>query len=265
VSDPFQPVESTYKRSKEFLKIFAETKYPFIFSTKGKIIASSEYIDLLRNCNAVGQVSMLSPRYDKIERNAPPYTERITMLEKIIPVCKRVIVRLQPYTPDVFEDVISSLSRYADMGVYGVTVEGLKVWYAHKGLVKVAGDYTYPKAILESHYRKIRTESHKVGLKFFAGENRLRNLGDSLCCCGSEGLEGFKENKSNLNHYFFDELLFTDRMNEPGTGYCFKSLFQDTLSTQILKTKSFREMMEKFSKTKRALEIFGFDNAIKNI
>lgn len=183
------------------------------------------------------------------------------MLEKIVPVCKRVMVRLQPYTPDVLEDVITSLSTYADMGVYGVTVEGLKVWYTHKSLVKVAGDYTYPKALLESHYRKIRTEAHKVGLKFFAGENRLRNMGDSLCCCGCEGLEGFKENKSNLNHFFFDTLTFTERMCEPGTAFVFTSIFQDAISTQILKRKSLSEMMVKFAKTRKALEIFGFDNS----
>lgn len=258
VSDPFQPIESKFKRSYEFLKIFEKTKYPFIFSTKGRIVASEDYLNLLQNCNVVGQLSMISPKYDKIEPNAPPYSERLKMLEKITPRCKRTIVRLQPYTPDVLEDILNSLSKYADMGVYGVTVEGLKVWYAHKGLVRVAGDYTYPKAILESHYRKIRSEAHKVGLKFFAGENRLRNMGDSLCCCGSEGVEGFIENRSNLNHYFFGNLAFTERMDVPGTAYAFKSLFQDTLSTNILKTKSYSEMMQKFAKTKKALEIFGF-------
>lgn len=258
VSDPFQPIEAKYRRSLELLNVFAKTKYPFIFSTKGKIVASAEYCELLKKCNVVGQISMLSSQYDKIEKNAPPYIKRLEVLEEIIPVCKRVIVRLQPYTPDVFEDVISSLSIYAEMGVYGVTIEGLKVWYAHKGLVKVAGDYTYPKAILESHYRKMRSEAHKVGLKFFAGENRLRDMGDSLCCCGCEGLEGFIENKSNLNHYFFGKLAFTEKMREPGTGYLFKSMFQNTLATEILKNKSFAEMMEKIAKTRKSLEIFGF-------
>ena len=261
VSDPFQPMELKYKRSYELLDVFAKTQYPFIFSTKGRIVASKKYLDMLQNCNVVGQLSMLSPQYDKIEKNAPPYSERLEMLEKIVPVCKRTIVRLQPYTPDVLEDVISSLSNYANMGVYGITVEGLKVWYAHKGLVRVAGDFTYPKVLLESHYQKICTEAHRVGLKFFAGENRLRNMGDSLCCCGSEGLEGFIENKSNLNHYFFGKLEFRERMLESGTGYAFKTLFQDTLSTNILKTKSYAEMMEKFAKTKKALEIFGFSNS----
>jgi DNA repair photolyase len=258
VSDPFQPIEGKYKRSLGLLKVFARTKYPFIFSTKGKIVATEEYLNLLRECNTVGQVSIMSPRYDKMEQGAPPYAERLKIVEALIPVCKRVNVRLQPYTVDVFDDVMKSLRTYADMGVYGVTIEGIKVWYKSEGLVRVAGDYVYPKAVLESHYRKIRAEAHKVGLKFFCGENRLRNMGDSLCCCGSAGLEGFTENKANLNHYFFDKMEFTEKMDEPGTGYVFKTLYQDSLSTKIVAKATFREMMERVTKTKKALEIYGF-------
>jgi hypothetical protein len=258
VSDPFQPMEIKYKRSLGLLKVFEKTKYPFIFSTKGKIVASSEYINLLRYCNVVGQVSMLTPKYDKIEPGAPPYSERLKVLDALIPVCKRVNVRLQPYTLDVLDDVLDSLSTYAEMGVYGVTIEGIKTWYASKGLIGLAGDFVYPKAILESHYQKIRKEAHRVGLQFFVGENRLRNMGDSLCCCGSAGLDGFRENKANLNHYFFDKMEFTKQMEVSGTAYVLKTLYQTTIATRILHRVSFREMMEKISKTRRSLEIFGF-------
>ena len=262
VSDPFQPIEGKYKRSLALLKVFAATKYPVIFSTKGKIVAAPEYLDLLRKCNVVGQVSMLSPQYDKMEPGAPSYLERLRIVENLIPVCKRVNVRLQPYTVDIFDDVIESLGAYANLGVYGVTIEGIKVWYKQKGLVRVAGDYVYPKAVLESHYQKIKTEAHRVGLKFYCGENRLRDMGDSLCCCGSAGLDGFTENKANLNHFFFDDgIKYTKKMEEPDTGYVFKTLFQNVLGTKILAKASYREMMEGVSKTKAALEIFGFTSS----
>ena len=42
-SDPFQPIEKEYKSSLECLKVFAETQYPFIVSTKGRIIVEPEY------------------------------------------------------------------------------------------------------------------------------------------------------------------------------------------------------------------------------
>ena len=31
-------------------------------------------------------------------------------------------------------------------------------------------------------------------MKFYSGENRLRAMGDSMTCCGIDGLEGFKGN-----------------------------------------------------------------------
>ena len=39
LSDPFQPCESKYRSSYKCLKIFADENYPFVVSTKGKIIA----------------------------------------------------------------------------------------------------------------------------------------------------------------------------------------------------------------------------------
>lgn len=44
MSDPFQPVEKKYGYSLECLKYLAETKYPFVVSTKGRLAASPEYL-----------------------------------------------------------------------------------------------------------------------------------------------------------------------------------------------------------------------------
>ena len=38
MSDPFQPAEKKNKLSLECLKLFKETQYPFVVSTKGKLI-----------------------------------------------------------------------------------------------------------------------------------------------------------------------------------------------------------------------------------
>lgn len=40
MSDPFQPIEKKEGRSLECLKLFAETQYPFVVSTKGKLICT---------------------------------------------------------------------------------------------------------------------------------------------------------------------------------------------------------------------------------
>ncbi|MFR0872628.1 MAG: hypothetical protein ACLSG5_15275 [Oscillospiraceae bacterium] len=57
MSDPFQPVEKQIRASYECLKLLAETKYPFVVSTKGRLIADPEYLDLLAQCNCVLQIS----------------------------------------------------------------------------------------------------------------------------------------------------------------------------------------------------------------
>lgn len=58
MSDPFQPIEKNIRASYECLKLLAETKYPFVVSTKGRLVADPEYLDLLAQCNCVVQVSM---------------------------------------------------------------------------------------------------------------------------------------------------------------------------------------------------------------
>lgn len=59
MSDPFQPVEKKCGYSLECLKYLAETKYPFVVSTKGRLAASPEYLELLAECNCVVQISMV--------------------------------------------------------------------------------------------------------------------------------------------------------------------------------------------------------------
>lgn len=56
MSDPFQPIEKNIRASYDCLKLLAETKYPFVVSTKGRLVADPEYLDLLAQCNCVVQV-----------------------------------------------------------------------------------------------------------------------------------------------------------------------------------------------------------------
>ena len=48
LADPFQPAERIHKRSLETLKVFAQTKYPFVVSTKNAMIAEEPYYSLLK-------------------------------------------------------------------------------------------------------------------------------------------------------------------------------------------------------------------------
>lgn len=144
MSDPFQPVEKNIRASYECLKLLAETQYPFVVSTKGRLVADPEYLDLLARCNCVVQVSMVCSKYDQLEPGTPPYEERLQIARTLAQRVQRVIVRVQPYMPEVFNDVMKNIPRLAEAGVYGAVVEGMKFYKNKPGMVKVGGTYATP-------------------------------------------------------------------------------------------------------------------------
>lgn len=246
LSDPFQPIERKHRISLECLKVFARTKYPVIISTKGKLITEEPYISLLRECNAVVQVSMVCSSYDKLEPGAPTFEERLQMVSRLSANCKRVIIRVQPYITSVKKEFLSNIGKFAKAGAYGVTVEGMKFKKDKPGLVKVRGDFCYPEDLLEHHYIAIREECHKNGLKFYCAENRLRSMGDSFSCCGCGDLPGFKGNKFNVVSMMNNiECEPSDKMREIGTAGCFKAVHQLAGSTIMLEKNSFESQMMK--------------------
>ena len=246
MSDPFQPKERIARRSLEALKVFAETGYPFIVSTKSALIAEEPYYSLLSRCNCVVQFSAVSPMYDKVERGASPYNARLTAAAKLAQIC-RVNLRIQPYIPGVFQDVIRGIPKFAAAGVHGITVEGMKYTLPRvDGLVSVGNDYCYQVEILLPQFEAIKRQAHKYGLKFYCGENRLRALSDELCCCGIEGM-GWKENKANLNHFLFDRknYKFTERMQQVGSAGVFGALEQSSLAGKEIPLMSYAQMLQK--------------------
>jgi DNA repair photolyase len=256
MSDPFQPIENELGISFECLKIFAETNYPFVVSTKGTTcLARPEYLALLKQCNAVVQVSLISPKFDVLEPGAPSFEERLQNIAVIASHCKRLIIRIQPYVREVKGDIINNLPRYKNAGVYGITIEGIKYFQKRKGMIKSGADFVYPVDKLKADFIQIRQVAHDLGIKFFCGENRLRNMGDSLCCCGVEGLSGFNPNMANLNHFLYDRdnFKYTDHMQKISST-CFRTLAQDTVSGNVIREKSFAEIMDIFTRDKTAVD-----------
>ena len=262
MSDPFQPAERKHKLSLECLKVFKETQYPFVVSTKGKLICEGEYFELIKDCNCVIQISLVSPEYDRIELGAPTFEERLEMIRKLSPH-KRVNVRIQPYMVEVHDSIMTSIERIADAGAYGIIVEAMKFVKKKDGLVRVGGDWCYPMDELHERFIEMRSAAHARGMKFYSGENRLRTLGDSLNCCGTDGLEGFVGNKYNLNHILNDRVEEpTPAMLEKGSAAVFGNLFQMAGASQLLREYSFRDVMlsELKNKTEYYMEIFGKKN-----
>jgi hypothetical protein len=247
MSDPFQPCEKQHKISLEYLKILKETQYPFVVSTKGKLVLEPEYLDLLKECNCVLQISMICDKYDKLEQGAPTFEERMKMLEITSKVLKRTIVRVQPYMHEVLEDVLKNLERFKNAGASGVIIEGMKFKSKKPGLVKIGGDSCYPYKLILNDFLKIKEKAHSLGLKIYAGENRIRKFGDSLTCCGIDGLEGFVPNTYNLNNMLNGENPKpTKAMEKEKSGGCFCSLVQATVKGRQLRNESFKNCMVKY-------------------
>lgn len=261
VSDPFQPIELKLKNSYNALKVFAETKYPFVVSTKGKVIAQQEYLELLKETNSVIQVSLVSEKYDKLEPGAPVFKERLKIIERIIKYTnKRLIVRVQPYITEVKNELLENIKRYSELGIYGITIEGIKLFKKQPGFIKVGADFCYPVEVLKKDFIKIREECHKYGLKFYSAENRLRYMGDDLTCCGIDGMKGFNPNKANLNYYVFkkDEFGYTEKMKLPQTGGPFRTLKQETALGEFLENNSYMNNFEAIVKDRNVLKTMGF-------
>lgn len=245
MSDPFQPCEKKYKLSLECLKVFAKTKYPFVVSTKGKLITDNEYLNILKECNCVVQISMVCSQYDKLEIGAPTYEERLEMVRKLSKVVQRVNIRIQPYMTQIFKDVKDNIRLLAETGAYGIILEGMKFAKRKPGLGKIGADFCYPKEILQRQFVELKKEAHKYGLKFYCGENRLRTMGDDMCCCGIDGLNGFKGNSFNICHFINNKKYeLTDSMKNIGTATCFKCIHQRTLDGQRFKKMNFENAMK---------------------
>lgn len=256
MSDPFQPCEKTRRVSYECLKVFAQTQYPFVVSTKGKLIVENEYLDLIEKCNCVVQISAVCRSYNKLEQGAPTYEERLEMARKISQRGKRVIFRMQPYMHEIFDEVYNNLEEVKEAGVYGIIIEGMKYRKKKAGLVKISGDFCYPYQVIKEDFLKLKQKAHKLGLKIYAGENRIRIYGDSLTCCGIDGLEGFKPNRFNLNHILNgDNQQPTEKMKELGTGRCFRSLVQNTVKGGIIEKNSFAyNMINTYKERKKTID-----------
>lgn len=255
MSDPFQPLEREKGLSLKVLKLFRETQYPFIVSTKNKLIAEGEYFDEITKCNCVVQFSAISPKYDKIETGASTFAERIEAARKIAAEGIRVNIRMQPYTTQVLGDVLDEIPMLAEIGVHGIILEGIKYFKKQPGFIQIGGDYCYPIERLKRDFEKIRDKAHEHGLKFYSGENRLRQMGDDTCCCGVEGM-GWKTNKANLlNALIGNKIEYTEAMKKPGTAIPYRNgLMQDTISGHVIQNMSYEEVTNITLKDKKLIK-----------
>lgn len=245
-SDPFQPCEKKYKKSLDCLKIFAESGYPVIISTKNPSMLTEEpYLSLIEKCNCVLQVSMACSKYDKLEPYASKYEERLQAIKILSKKVKRVIARVRPYFPDTHKDILKEIKRYKEVGVYAISVSSFYSLKKQKGMSKNGNYYTFSNDFLYPKYMELKKQCAKNGIEFLCSECGLDHLGDNLNCCGCNGLEDFKGNNFNVSHLAYDEIKpeATEAMKQNDTYQPFKGIGQNQIWAMKCKNKSFEELM----------------------
>jgi len=252
MSDPFQPVETKYKNSLSCLNLLVDAQYPFIVSSKSILPVQDNYLELFSKANCVYQMSLATPEYDKIEPGAPPFHKRLMALETLSAKVKRTIVRIQPYIANYHKSIMESIKLFSDCGAFGIVIEGIKLIKKQKGMIKLNSDFVYPYSLLKSLFAEIKERAHSLGMKFYCGENRLRELGDDLTCCGVEGL-GWKVNTANFNSFLFqpDRVWYSEKMTKGDASVVFLDGFcQSTIGLENLKNKTYKELMESAFKSR---------------
>jgi hypothetical protein len=260
MSDPFQPCERHFKNSMACLELFAETQYPVVFSSKGAVLRDKVYLDALAKCNVVGQISLVAPSYDKYDKGAPTFDERIEVIAGLVKVCKRVIVRAQPFHfKDADEVVNETVPKIRAAGAYGLTIEGWKYFTQQPDTVKVGTDFLFDLRVLTPAIKKIGAAVRAAGMKYYVAENRLRFLGDSVSCCGIDGLEGFRGNKANMNHLLAGDYEATEGQLKKGTGDVFAAMGMRTPLHKMAKPLPYDTVMKAVAKTELAYELMGIE------
>lgn len=245
-SDPFQPLEEEKRVSLECLRVFAETHYPFMISTKNPVLLTKEpWLSVLSQCNAVVQISMACPKYDKLEPGAPSFEERLKAAEILAPRVRRVVARIQPLFPDAASAVLKELPRYKEAGIHGVISDGFYSIVKQKGMVKENGAFIFPREVFVPIMVRLKAECAKNGLEFTCSEGGLSWMSDHETCCGVAGLEDFVP-----NGYHLDRIAMgcaskpTSAMTDQECIQPFKGISQSQAWALQCKGKSFAQLMQ---------------------
>ena len=243
-SDPFQPCESEHHVSLDCLKIFAESGYPFIITTKNPVMLTEEpYFSLIKRCNVLMQCSMACSKYDKIEPGAPKYEQRLEAMTKLAKVTKRAVIRVQPYFIDALDEVLKQIPRWGAAGIHGILIDGFVSQKKHPQMERVGSFYFFSNDVLFKHFSKIKAKCHEHGLEFTCTEDGLQWMSDHTTCCGAHDLEGFKPHTYNADHLAAGDAELTAAMLQV-CPQPFKCIGQSQAWAYHCKDKTFKELVD---------------------
>jgi len=102
-SDPYQPLEKTYKLTRSFLKLILGLPLNLLIITKSNLILRD--LDLLKKLKAAVAITFTTKDYQKkLEPWAPPFEERLLALKTLYKAGIPTIARIDPIIPGINED-----------------------------------------------------------------------------------------------------------------------------------------------------------------
>jgi len=131
-SDPYQPLESTYKYTRKFLELLAEKNYRILIITKSDLILRD--LDLLKNLRCAVSITITSKTLtSKLEPGAPSYKKRINAIKSLYKSNIPVSVRLDPVIPGLNEkeileilDEVAPFVKHITASTYKAKPDSLK-------------------------------------------------------------------------------------------------------------------------------------------
>ena len=210
MSDPFVANEYQSGLSLTAIKTLNKYNYPFLISTKSKLVSTKIYLDQLSQANVLVRFSTsvvgIRSRH-LIDRGCSPHFEIFNAINALASRDVATSLRLQPIFPGYEDEAVKLVERAANAGAKHISAEFLKVpidadikfskptkellggrpidVFRSLGAKKIGREY-----ILPINYRKhlllaLRDTAHRYGLSFGFADNDLLHFSDGRACCSA--------------------------------------------------------------------------------
>jgi DNA repair photolyase len=131
-SDPYQPLEKTYKLTRKFLELLLERNYRILIITKSDLVLRD--LELLTKLRCAVSLTITSKTlYQKLEPFAPSYEKRLQAIKILSEAEIPVSVRLDPIIPGLNEgeileilDEIAPYVKHITVSTYKAKPDSLK-------------------------------------------------------------------------------------------------------------------------------------------
>lgn len=185
MTDCFMPQEAKHGVTYETLKLLNEHRMPYLIVTKGSLIGTQHYIDVLDKELAHIQISVTCNDDDLYRRlrfeNASLPSERISCAEKLSALGYDVQIRLSPFIPEFID-----FGKLSEIKCDKLLVEFLRVnsWVKKWFDIDIS-EYT----VKQGGYYHLPLEAKKRYLSMIKGFNRI-----TVCDDEDEAYDYFKNN-----------------------------------------------------------------------